>query len=209
MAENEGKPKSLLNSFQRILHKSLDALLPDHTNLVDLAYMFGHFFSEKKFKIGSDFQSSSTIPVIRPSPKNILSPFTPVSEDDVLKILSSSKTKTCDLDPIPTSLVKECADVLKTRALKLFMLLPFSKNSSMDKNILKNYRPVSNLSFLSKLFEKVVAKQLNDFINQEDISIAHQSAYRSIHLTETALIKSQNDIYLHLWIQGRQLLRHC
>ena len=38
----------------------------------------------------------------------------PVSEDDVLKILLSSKTKRCDLDPIPTSLVKECADVLKT-----------------------------------------------------------------------------------------------
>ena len=38
----------------------------------------------------------------------------PVSEDDVLQIFLSSETKTCDLDPIPISLVKECADVLKT-----------------------------------------------------------------------------------------------
>ena len=37
-----------------------------------------------------------------------------LSEDDVLKILSVSKTKTSYFDPIPSSLFKECADVLKT-----------------------------------------------------------------------------------------------
>ena len=66
MAENEGKPKSLWNSFQRIPYKFLDAILPDHTNLV-LANMFGHFFSEKIFKIRFGFQSSSPTLVIRPS----------------------------------------------------------------------------------------------------------------------------------------------
>ena len=37
-----------------------------------------------------------------------------VSDYDVPKFFSSSTVKTCDLDPIPSSLVKECADVLKT-----------------------------------------------------------------------------------------------
>ena len=55
------------------------------------------------------------IQIIRPNPiENTLSYFTPVSEDDVLKILWSSKTKTCNLYPISTSLVKERADVLKS-----------------------------------------------------------------------------------------------
>ena len=64
----------------------------------------------------------------------------------------------------------------------------------MDKNVLKNYRPVSNLSFISKLIEKVVAKQLNYFISHEAISNVHQSAYRSFHSTETALLKIQINI---------------
>ena len=75
--------------------------------------MFGHFFSEKIFKIRFDFQSSSPILVIRPSLiKNTLSSFMPVYGDDVLEILLSSKTKTWELDPVPTSLVKEYADEL-------------------------------------------------------------------------------------------------
>ena len=42
--ENEGKPKSLWNSFKKILHKSSDVILLHHTNLVDLANMFGCCF---------------------------------------------------------------------------------------------------------------------------------------------------------------------
>ena len=66
----------------------------------------------------------------------------------------------------------------------------------MDKNVLKNYRHVSNLSFISKLIEKAVAKLLNEFISQEEISNVHQSAYNSSHpdSTWTALLKIQNDI---------------
>ena len=75
---------------------------------------FGDFCSKKILKIRSIFQSSP-IPVIRSSPiKNTLSSFAPVSEDDMLKLLLSSKTKTRDLDHIPTLLVKECGDVFKT-----------------------------------------------------------------------------------------------
>ena len=48
--------------------------------------------------------------------------------------------------------------------------------------------------FRQVLIEKVVAKQLNNFISQEGISNAHQSAYRSFHSTETTMSKIQNDI---------------
>ena len=58
--------------------------------------------------------------VTRPNPtKNTLSSFTPVSEEELLKILKSSPSKSCDLDPIPTSLVKECADILITPITKI------------------------------------------------------------------------------------------
>ena len=59
---------------------------------------------------------------------------------------------------------------------------------------MKNYRPVSNLSFLSKILEKVLASRLNPHINSSHTSNDCQSAYRTFHSTETALLKIHNDI---------------
>ena len=52
------------------------------------------------------------------------------------------------------------------------------------------------LSFISKLIEKVVANQLNEFISHEGLLNVNQSAYKSFHSTETTLLKIQNDIAL-------------
>ena len=73
---------------------------------------------------------------------------------------------------------------------------PLHKKPSLDRNRFKNYRPVSNLSFISKLIEKVVAKQLNEFISRKGLLNVNQSAHKSSHSTETALLKIQNDIAL-------------
>ena len=59
---------------------------------------------------------------------------------------------------------------------------------------MKNYRPVSNLSFLSKALEKVVANQLNAHINSSNTSNQYQSAYRKFHSSETTLLKIHSDI---------------
>ena len=59
--------------------------------------------------------------------------------------------------------------------------------------MLKNYRPVSNLSCLSKIIQKVVASRLHSYLNQRDIFPKFQSAYR--HSTSSAsLTRVQNDI---------------
>ena len=59
---------------------------------------------------------------------------------------------------------------------------------------MKNYRPVSNLLFVSKIVEKVVASRLNTHMAQNSILELSQSAYRKHHSTETALLRVQNDI---------------
>ena len=59
---------------------------------------------------------------------------------------------------------------------------------------MKNYRPMSNLSFLSKVLEKVVVNQLNTHINSSNTSNQYQSAYRKFHSTETTLLKIHSDI---------------
>ena len=71
---------------------------------------------------------------------------------------------------------------------------PPLKKPPLDKNILKSSRPVSNLSFVNKLIEKVVVKQLDDHLKLNDLSETYQSAYRPSHSTETALLRVSNDI---------------
>ena len=59
---------------------------------------------------------------------------------------------------------------------------------------MQNYRPVSNLAFVSKVIERVVAKQLSDHMHENNLHEQFQSAYRQHHPTETALIKVHCDI---------------
>ena len=71
---------------------------------------------------------------------------------------------------------------------------PLLKKPSLNKDSMKNYRPVSNLSFLSKVLENVVVNQLNTHIDSSNTSNQYQSAYRKFHSTETALLKIHSDI---------------
>ena len=71
---------------------------------------------------------------------------------------------------------------------------PLLKKPSLDTNVLKNYRPVSNLPFLSKVLERVVAGQLMNYMNENSLFNIFQSAYRPFHSCETALLKVQSDI---------------
>jgi len=64
----------------------------------------------------------------------------------------------------------------------------------MDRNQLKNYRPISNLPFSAKLIERVVSKRLEAHCELNGINSHFQSAYKRHHSTETALLRVQNDL---------------
>ena len=64
--------------------------------------------------------------------------------------------------------------------------------------IFTNYRPVSNLPFVSKLTEKVMVKQLTHYMDKNSLLLSYQSAYRRFHSTETAIVTLVNDILLCL-----------
>ena len=76
--------------------------------------------------------------------------------------------------------------------LKKETVRPLLKKTSLDIDVLAHYRPVSNLTQLSKTLEKVIAQQL--LIYTEHMSEMYQSAYKPQHSTETALLCVCEDI---------------
>ena len=66
----------------------------------------------------------------------------------------------------------------------------------MDPADMRSYRPISNLSVVSKLLERLVARQLLDYLNKTGLLPQLQSAYRVGHSTETAVLKVLSDILL-------------
>ena len=109
------------------------------------------------------------------------------------------------MDPLPTYLLKEIIDSLLPtltklvnscieqatipQALKAACVTPLIKKATLDCNDTKNYRPVSNLSYISKLVEKVIVTELHQHLTSNDLYQKDQSAYRKHHSTETALVK--------------------
>ena len=75
---------------------------------------------------------------------------------------------------------------------------PLLKKIYLSKNELKNYRPVSNLRFISKILEKIVANRLQVHIKNNYLCNPLQSAYRKHHSTESALLKAHSDIFISM-----------
>ena len=198
-----------------ILHRKSGSTLPDSSSNQNLADKFAEYFIDKISRISSAFPDFSPSPIERP---NVIAPdfstFATVSEGDVRKIIMHSPTKSCSLDPIPTFLVKECLDILIqpiTQMVNLSLnegvfidpfkqaiVTPLIKKPSLAKDDLKNYRPVSGLSFISKVVERVVASQLKSHLAVNNLDNMNQSAYKAGHSTETALLKIKNYISFNL-----------
>ena len=129
---------------------------------------------------------------------------------EVERSLKSSKIKTSALDPLPGTLVKNNTHVVsgpisriskKSSAsttvpsgLKHFVITPIYKKRQVDVNKLSSYRPIAQLPVVAKVMERHVANQLQRYMEENDIHVLHQSAYRVSHSTETALLKIHNDI---------------
>ena len=149
-----------------------------------------------------------------PFDPSTLTVFTQVTQDEIGKIISKSPTKSCLLIPLPTFLINQCIDILLPSITELVncslweglvpdgfkkaVVTPLIKKASLPVEDLKNYRPVSGLSLISKLVERVVARQLVDHIHRHGLDNPYQSAYKSGHSTEMALLSIKNDVHLSL-----------
>ena len=119
------------------------------------------------------------------------------------------RQKSCEQDAIPTKIPKEILDrVFPTltriinasfqqgvfaEAWKVSIICPLLKNIGVDL-LAKNYCPVSNLKFVSKVMEKCILKQFINHCDHNSLILDYQSAYHSNYSCETAVIKLVDDI---------------
>ena len=78
---------------------------------------------------------------------------------------------------------------------KCAIVTPLLKKETLDPDDVGNYRPVSNLSFLSKVLDRVVFEQMNSYLQEYGLLPERQSAYRRHHSTETVVLDVLSDVY--------------
>ena len=213
-------------SDTKALHKKVNRLtseetpsLPSFSDPEELAGNFRDFFAEKVNKIRANIEEENMAyhdAVLSEEKKDVFigskfGSFRPLTGDEITTYIRQLSNKFCCLDPIPTFLLKKCADELCPIILhivnssiiqakfpadmKKAVVKPTLKKSNADTDCLKNYRPVSNLPVTSKLIERIVLDQLNDHLNLNDLHCPVQSGYRPNHSCETLLIRLTDDIF--------------
>jgi hypothetical protein len=75
---------------------------------------------------------------------------------------------------------------------KKSLVSPLLKKKNLDTNDLANYRPISNLSYFSKVIERAVSYQIVQFLESNNLLDPQQSAYRNFHSCETAILSVLN-----------------
>ena len=212
MIENAGSnPKTLYSMVNRQLDRKQIKRLPDEEDIGELTTSFNEFFTKKIETIRDNIPLTAEPEYSSNSFTTLLVDFEPTDIDEIREVINEAGMKCSPADILPQHLYKDNIEILLPTIVKLVNLsmstgdmegvkladiVPLLKDEKLDPNNLKNYRPVSNLTFLGKLIERVVLKRLNEHLTKNDLHCKDQFAYKKDHSTETLLIKIVNDLLI-------------
>ena len=130
--------------------------------------------------------------------------FALLSSDDVASAIAWLPDKSSAADPISVLVLKGVSDVLRPFLAHLFsqtlatccvpasfknsFVTPILKKSGLDEATPLSYRPISNLSVISRMLERVVACQFVTYLDANHLLPSTQSGFRRGYSTETAII---------------------
>ena len=103
-----------------------------------------------------------------------------------------------------------------TSSLKKGIIHPSISKQNLDQGEFSSYRPITYVAFLSKTLERVAAAQTINFLTDNDLMAKLQSAYRSFHSNETALLSvcvmiccrlADRKLFLSCWTYRQHLIQ--
>ena len=211
--------RSKWSTIRKLLHpqdKKLTAR-SDAGNEGGFAHVIAEFFMKKV----SDLQSniSSRLAGTAPTPMMSDVRYTgaefnitdPTTDDEVANVIRSMPCKSLPLDIIPTLLLKKCVNTFAPiisrltslsfaegsfpKKFKRAQVTPLLKKENLDPATPANYRPISNLSTVSKIVERLFLSRIRAHVDSIPGLNTFQSAYRKYHNTETAVLRILDDVY--------------
>jgi len=183
------------------------------TSPIEIANSFNTYFTSIGETLASSIQHDSN------SPESYLKPTTTTfsieapSLETVCKLLEGlNERKAIGLDKIPNRLLKLSASIIAPSLTKIFSksietgifpqewklakVTPIFKKG--DKTDPGNYRPISVIPVVSKVFEKIIYDQLFAYFNENNLLVQNQSGFRNLYSTVTALIEATSSWSLNI-----------
>ena len=214
IASKEGDQRSLFQIVSKLLDKTqASGILPQHEDSENLASKFNQFYVDKVDNIRNNIpkcflENNLDFEIFQGTP---LESFRPTTVKELREIIKEKPLKASSQDALPASLLKEVIDDLlpyicelvnkslstgSVDGVKDSIIIPILKKSGLDPEVLKNYRPVSNLLSIGILIEKVVKIRLSEHMHINNLNIKEQHGYKPFHSTETLLLRLVNDVFV-------------
>jgi hypothetical protein len=211
VSDNSGCQKSLFKVANELLDKNSKKVLPSHNDSKKLANDFNKFYVDKVNKIRKSIPSVTEIPAYysRPFKGEMLMELRPTTVEELTEIIKKSGIKTSMEDPIPAKLLLSVIDTVLPVLAKLInqslkegsldgvkwsVIDPLLKKFGLDSDIWKNYRPVNNLVFFSKLIERVAGSRLDEQMQKNNLHEGSAYAYKQHHNTETMMVGITDEV---------------
>ena len=176
----------------------------------EIADGFNKFFTEIGPNLAEKLDTNGKKPYETFLPQNLPPTsllFTYVTEEKTKKLITNLKSKpSCGDDQISSIFLKHshvidvitpCLTILINQSLragifpsklKIAKVIPIFKEKGDDFNF-ENYRPISLLPIISKIFERVVHDQLYNYFEENKLFYKHQYGFRKKHSTELAALE--------------------
>src|SRR6218665_2632496 len=188
VTKNSANPKRLWSTISGLLGKSSSTSPSPSFSADDYQRM-----------LSAKLDKLRVAPATSPLPTFVLTDavfnnFRLITDTELRKLLTTCNLKSCELDPLPSFVMVDVLDEIVPFLLYLFnrslsegflpssqkcsIICPALKQSSLDPSLCQNYRPIANLSFLSKTLERLVSLQLLPYLEQSGLLPSLQSGFR-------------------------------
>ena len=211
MTKNKHNMRKLWMIIKDVINKKKSTTIPCQfkigEEIVTNKRVISNKFNDYFINIGSDLESK--IPDQNIDPLNYIQHesqqsifLNAANEDEVMRIVKDLKNTSTGWDGIHSKVLKRSLSVILkplTHVLNLSLSQGFYPDSmkvarviplfkSGNNMCISNYRPVSVLPVISKLFERLMFNRITDFIDKQNILYKYQFGFRTNHGTDSALI---------------------